>query len=97
MCILEAIQTKFSLVINPIKYIFSPKRLVIQVVSSDPHPPEWNALDLAHDFELVELDETLTEFIDVKTAFSAKLDENFFKICNIYRIQNLPLWNEYKM
>lgn len=94
MCILEANQTKFSLVINPIKYIFSPKRLVIQVVSSDPHPPEWNALDLAHDFELVELDETLTEFIDVKTAFSAELDE---KICNIYRIQNLPLWNEYKM
>nr|XP_034299146.1 protein mono-ADP-ribosyltransferase PARP12-like [Crassostrea gigas] len=72
-----------------------PKRL--DVVLSDPHPPEWNALDLAHDFELVELDEKLTEFIDVKTAFFAKLDEKIIKICNIYRIQNLPLWNEYRM
>lgn len=78
-----------------IKYIFSPKRL--DVVLSDPHPPEWNALDLAHDFELVELDEKLTEFVDVKTAFFAKLDEKIIKICNIYRIQNLPLWNEYRM
>lgn len=95
MCIPEVIWTKFSLVIYLIKYIFSPERL--RVVFSDPHPPEWNALDLAHDFELVELEETLKEFIGVKTAFFAKLDEKSKKICKIYRIQNLALWNEYKM
>lgn len=93
--ILEAISTKFPPVIYLIKFIFSPERL--RVVFSDPHPPEWSALDLAHEFELVELKETLTEFLGVKTAFFANLDEKSIKICNIYRIQNLALWNEYKM
>lgn len=78
-----------------IKYIFSPERL--RVVFSDAHPPEWSSLDLAHEFELVELEETHTEFSSVKAAFLAKLDEKGINICNIYRIQNLALWNEYKM
>lgn len=78
-----------------IKYIFSPERL--RVVFSDPHPPEWSSLDLAHEFELVELEETHTEFSSVKTAFFANLDEKGINICNIYRIQNLALWNEYKI
>uniref|UniRef100_A0A8B8ELJ5 Poly [ADP-ribose] polymerase n=1 Tax=Crassostrea virginica TaxID=6565 RepID=A0A8B8ELJ5_CRAVI len=63
----------------------------------DPYPPEWNALDLAHEFELVELEETNREFDSVKTEFFATLREKNFKISNIYRIQNLALWNEYKM
>lgn len=72
-----------------------PERL--RVVFSDPHPPEWSSLDLAHEFELIELGESHTEFSRVKTAFFANLDEKGINICNIYRIQNLALWNEYKM
>lgn len=85
----------FSSHLSDQTYIFSPERL--RVVFSDSHPPGWNSLDLAHEFELVELEETHTEFSSVKAAFLAKLDEKGINICNIYRIQNLALWNEYKM
>jgi hypothetical protein len=33
----------------------------------------------------------------VKASFFTTLREDNFQICNIYRIQNLGLWNEYKM
>lgn len=74
---------------------FSPQTL--RVLFSDPHPPEWNALDMTHEFELIELEEKLPEFDGVKTAFFATLDQKNFNICNIYRIQNLALWNEFNM
>lgn len=69
----------------------------LRVLFSDPHPPEWNALDMAHEFELIELEEKLPEFDGVKSAFFATLDQKIFNICNIYRIQNLALWNEFNM
>lgn len=52
---------------------------------------------MAHEFELIELEEKLSEFDGVKTAFFATLDPKNCNICNIYRIQNLALWNEFNM
>lgn len=52
---------------------------------------------MTHEFELIELEEKLPEFDGVKTAFFATLDQKNFNICNIYRIQNLALWNEFNM
>jgi hypothetical protein len=60
-------------------------------------PAHWDSLDLAHDFELVELEKTGMEYGGVKTAFFTTLREVDFTICNIYRVQNLALWNEYKL
>ncbi|XP_061188764.1 uncharacterized protein LOC133196934 [Saccostrea echinata] len=62
-----------------------------------PKPPGWAPWDLAHDFELVDLEESNKEFRDVKSSFFSTLKEENFQICNIYRVQNLELWNEYKM
>uniref|UniRef100_K1QZ96 TCDD-inducible poly [ADP-ribose] polymerase n=1 Tax=Magallana gigas TaxID=29159 RepID=K1QZ96_MAGGI len=52
---------------------------------------------MAHEFELIELEEKLPEFDGVKSAFFATLDQKNFNICNIYRIQNLALWNEFNI
>lgn len=52
---------------------------------------------MTHEFELIELEEKLTESDGVKAAFYATLDQKNFNICNIYRIQNPALWNEFKM
>jgi hypothetical protein len=60
-------------------------------------PLHWDTLDLAHNFELVDLNWTDKEYGYVKTAFCSTMREKDFQICNIYRVQNIALWNEYKM
>lgn len=74
---------------------FSPP--LIQVSATGPVPPGWAPWDLAHPFELVELDESCKEYREVKGAMFDTLKEDYFTISNIYRIQNLSLWKEFNM
>lgn len=74
---------------------FSPP--IIQVSATGPVPPGWAPWDLAHPFELVELDESCKEYREVKGAMFDTLKEDYFTINNIYRIQNLSLWKEFNM
>ncbi|XP_062604830.1 protein mono-ADP-ribosyltransferase PARP11-like [Saccostrea cucullata] len=75
--------------------VMNPPYLAISYPGS--RPPGWAPWDLEHDFELVDLEESNKEFVDVKSSFFSTLKEDNFQICNIYRVQNLELWNEYKM
>ncbi|XP_061188765.1 protein mono-ADP-ribosyltransferase PARP12-like [Saccostrea echinata] len=70
---------------------------LLDVAIPEPYPAGWDPLDLAHDFEWVDLEKTSREFISVETEFYTTLRKEKFQISNIYRIQNLSLWNEYKM
>uniref|UniRef100_K1P6C4 Poly [ADP-ribose] polymerase 12 n=1 Tax=Magallana gigas TaxID=29159 RepID=K1P6C4_MAGGI len=70
---------------------------IIQVSATGPVPPGWAPWDLAHPFELVELDESCKEYREVKGAMFDTLKEDYFTISNIYRIQNLSLWKEFNM
>ncbi|XP_061188767.1 protein mono-ADP-ribosyltransferase PARP12-like [Saccostrea echinata] len=70
---------------------------LLDVAIPEPYPAGWDSLDLAHDFEWVDLEKTGREFNSVETEFYTTLRKGKFQISNIYRIQNLSLWNEYKM
>lgn len=76
-------------------FFFSPP--LIPVSAPGAVPPGWAPWDLAHPFELVELEESCKEFREVKGAMFDTLKEDYFTISNIYRIQSLGLWKEYKM
>lgn len=65
--------------------------------ATGPVPLGWAPWDLAHPFELVELDESCKEYREVKGAMFDTLKEDYFTISNIYRIQNLSLWKEFNM
>ncbi|XP_048752816.2 protein mono-ADP-ribosyltransferase PARP12-like isoform X1 [Ostrea edulis] len=71
--------------------------ILLDVKIPEQAPPHWDPIDLAHDFELVDLEKTGKEYSGVKTAFFATLKEKNFQISNIYRVQNLALWKEYTM
>ncbi|KAK3101464.1 hypothetical protein FSP39_003788 [Pinctada imbricata] len=63
----------------------------------DPPPSQWAPWDLSEtDFELVELDNTHQEFLNVADSFFKTLPSQNYQIQTIERVQNRKLWNEYK-
>ena len=81
---------------RPMFYInFSPAALTPPTTVSVPLPENWAVWDLAHPFELIELDGGQVPYNDVMEQFYKTLDKAFFNIVNIYRVQNPLLWSAY--
>ncbi|XP_062581135.1 protein mono-ADP-ribosyltransferase PARP12-like [Saccostrea cucullata] len=70
---------------------------LLDVAIAEPCPAEWDPLDLAHDFEWVDLERDGREYKTVETEFFSTLRKERFQINNVFRIQNLCLWNEFEM
>ncbi|XP_056007886.1 protein mono-ADP-ribosyltransferase PARP12-like isoform X3 [Ostrea edulis] len=68
----------------------------VRVTILHPVPPGWCLWDLAHDFEQVELEQITEEFKKIEKDFFTSMNYKFFRIENIYRVQNKTLWNEYE-
>ncbi|CAC5401248.1 PARP7S [Mytilus coruscus] len=72
-----------------------PDSIPFPAAMSTAKPMHFYHWDCAHDFELVELDITGKEFIDVIKSLQDSMSPTRFGIKFIYRIQNRKLWSEY--
>ncbi|XP_071146462.1 uncharacterized protein [Mytilus edulis] len=72
-----------------------PDSIQFPVATSTAKPMHFYHWDCAHDFELVELDTTGKEVIDVMQSLQDSMSPTRFGIMFIYRIQNRKLWSEY--
>ena len=52
-------------------------------------------MDWHRDFEMVQLENAGSEYLDVGRSFHATLQEDAFTILRIFRVQNPALWDKY--
>ena len=73
----------------------SPPYLQRPISLSVSLPKGWATWDLAHPFELVELDVTHKSYLAADDSFFKTLDRNALVIDRVYRVQNPHLWKDY--
>ncbi|XP_025082037.1 poly [ADP-ribose] polymerase 12-like [Pomacea canaliculata] len=75
--------------ISPLLLPEAPKLLLHRV------PEHWTAVDRFQNFELVELNSTHPEYVNVHRQFFSTMDVSKHKIVHMFRVQNPGLWDKY--
>ncbi|KAK7093586.1 uncharacterized protein [Littorina saxatilis] len=71
------------------------------LLSEPPHcrhanlPTHWSSIDHYQDFEMVELDSSGTEYLDVARSFHTTVTRESDTILRVFRVQNPGLWDKY--
>ncbi|XP_076452147.1 LOW QUALITY PROTEIN: uncharacterized protein LOC143287759 [Babylonia areolata] len=58
-------------------------------------PSHWSSIDCYQEFELVELETSSPEYLDVDRVFHSTLSKDGSTIHHIFRVQNPSLWDKY--